>query len=84
MQEINKIFNNIGNAGEDKKYHGYNFSLFQKLKSRASFIQLKPILDIFLRVFSLSNCPQHSLKVPLALIHLAPKCRVSFKVCAQL
>jgi hypothetical protein len=42
-----------------------------KLKSRVSFIQLKPILDIFLRGFSLSSCPQHSLK---ALLLLNPMC----------
>jgi hypothetical protein len=29
------------------------------------YIQLKPILDIFLRDFSLSNCSGHSLKVLL-------------------
>jgi hypothetical protein len=28
-----------------KKYHCSNFFLCQKLKSRVSFIQLKPILD---------------------------------------
>jgi hypothetical protein len=39
--------------------------LSQKLKSRISFIQLKPILDISLHSFSLSSCPQHSLKVLL-------------------
>jgi hypothetical protein len=45
------------------------------------FIQLKPILDIFLLGFSLSSCPQHS---PLALIPFARKSHVSFKVCTQL
>jgi hypothetical protein len=39
----------------------------KKLESRASFIQLKPVLDILLRSFSLSTCPQHSLKVLLLL-----------------
>jgi hypothetical protein len=33
------------------------------LKSMVSFIQLKPILDKFLWGFSLSSCPQHSLKI---------------------
>jgi hypothetical protein len=33
------------------------------MKSRVSYIQLKPILDISLRGFSLSSCPQLSLKV---------------------
>jgi hypothetical protein len=37
----------------------------QKLKPSVSFIQLKPILDIFLRSFGLSGYPQHSLKVLL-------------------
>jgi hypothetical protein len=36
-------------------------------------IQLKPILDIFLSGFSLSSCPQHSLKVFLL---LNPTCLV--------
>jgi hypothetical protein len=49
----------------NKKYHCSNFFLCQKLKSRASFIQLKTILNIFLRGFSLSSCPQHSLKLLL-------------------
>jgi hypothetical protein len=60
-----------------KIYHCGNFFLCQKLKSSVS-IQLKPILDIFLRGFSLSSCPQHSLKVILHYSHL------SFKVCTQL
>jgi hypothetical protein len=37
-------------------------------------------LDIFLRFFSLSSCPQHS---PALLPH-APKSHVSFKVGTQL
>jgi hypothetical protein len=37
-----------------------------------------------LRGFSLSSSPQHSLKALLAVIPLAPKPHVSFKVCAQL
>jgi hypothetical protein len=49
------------------KYHCSNFFLCQKLKSRVSFIQLKPVLDIFLRGFSLFSCPQHSLKLLLLL-----------------
>jgi hypothetical protein len=49
------------------KYHCSNFFLCEKLKSRVSFIQLKPILDIFSPGFSLSSCPQHNLKVLLLL-----------------
>jgi hypothetical protein len=41
--------------------------LCQKLKSRVSFTQLKPILQIFLRSFSLSSCLRHSLEVLLPL-----------------
>jgi hypothetical protein len=37
----------------------------KKLKSRFPFIQIKTILDFFLRGFSISSCPQHSLKVLL-------------------
>jgi hypothetical protein len=37
------------------------------MKSWVSFIQLKPILDISLRGFSLPSCPQHSLRVLLLL-----------------
>jgi hypothetical protein len=48
-----------------KKYTCSKFFLYQKLKSRVSFVQLKPILDLFLRGFNLSSCPQHSLKVLL-------------------
>jgi hypothetical protein len=51
----------------NKKNHCDNLFLCQKLKSRVSFIQLKPVLDIFLRGFSLSSCPQHGLKVLLLL-----------------
>jgi hypothetical protein len=47
---------NMGNVAE-------NFFLCQKLKSRVSSFQLKPILDIFMFGFSLSRCPQHGLKV---------------------
>jgi hypothetical protein len=36
----------------------------QEVEIQVSFIQFKPILDIFLRGFSLSS-PQHSLKVLL-------------------
>jgi hypothetical protein len=38
-------------------------------------IQLKPILDIFLRGFSLSSCPQQSLKV---LLLLNPTCLLKY------
>jgi hypothetical protein len=34
-------------------------------------MQLKPVLDIFLRGFSLSSCPQHRLK---GLLLLNPMC----------
>jgi hypothetical protein len=61
-KEINGKFNNTGSADEKKIYHCSNFFLCQKLKSRVSLIQLKPILDIFLHGFSLSSCPKHSLK----------------------
>jgi hypothetical protein len=40
-----------------------------------TFIQLKPILDIVLRGFSLSGCPQHSLKV---LLLLNPTCLLKY------
>jgi hypothetical protein len=46
-------------------YHYSYLFLCQKLKSMVFLIQLKPVLDIFLRSFSLSSCPQHSLKVLL-------------------
>jgi hypothetical protein len=36
--------------------------LCQKLKSGVSFSHLRPMLDVFLIEFSLSSCPQHSLK----------------------
>jgi hypothetical protein len=49
----------------------------QKLKSSVPFIQIKPILGIFLRGLSLSSCPQKS-ESPLAAIYLAPKSHVSF------
>jgi hypothetical protein len=55
------------------------FLPLSEAEMRVSFIQLMPILDIFLRGFSLSSCSQHSLKRPLA-----PKPHVSFKVCTQL
>jgi hypothetical protein len=58
-----------------RKYHCSNFFLCWKLKSRVSFIQLKPILDILLHGFSLSSCPQHSLKV---LLLLNPMCLLKY------
>jgi hypothetical protein len=38
-------FDNTGSADEnkEKKYHGSNFFLCQKLKSRFSYIQLQPM-----------------------------------------
>jgi hypothetical protein len=36
-------------------------------RTQEAEIQLQPILDIFLRGFSLSSCPQHSPKVLLLL-----------------
>jgi hypothetical protein len=52
------------------------FLNYKKLKSRLFYIQLKPILDIFLRGFSLSSYPQHSTKVLLfeSLLRLNPTC----------
>jgi hypothetical protein len=38
-------------------------------------MQLKPVLDIYLRGFSLSSCPQHSLKV---LVHLNVVCLLKY------
>jgi hypothetical protein len=58
--------------------------LCQKLKSRVSLIHLKPILDIFLRGFSLSSCPQHSLKVLLLYSRLLLNPTCLFKVCTQM
>jgi hypothetical protein len=54
-----------------------------KLKSRVSFIELKPILDIFLHGFSHSSCPQHSLKVllplnPICLLKYVLSCEQNF------
>jgi hypothetical protein len=55
-KQINGKLNNIGSADENKyKYVTAAISFCQKQKSRASFIQLKPIFDIFLRSFSLSE-----------------------------
>lgn len=48
-----------------KKWHCSNFFLCQEMKSRVSFSQLNPILDIFMRGFSLFSCPEQSLKVLL-------------------
>jgi hypothetical protein len=61
-------------------YHCSNSLLCQKLKSRVSFIQLKSILDIFLRGFTLSTQPGNLFD----LILIALKSHVSFKVCNQL
>jgi hypothetical protein len=59
----------------NKKNHYSYLFLCQKLKSRVSLMQLKPILNIFLRSFSLSSCPQHSLKVHLL---LNPTCLLKY------
>jgi hypothetical protein len=53
------------------------------LKSRVSFIWLKPVLNNFLRGVSVSNCHQHSLKVLLllnavCLLKYVLKCEQSF------
>jgi hypothetical protein len=55
----------------NKKNHCSNLFLCQKLKSSVSFIQLKPILYIFLPLTQ-SESP------------LAPKSHVSFKVGTQI
>jgi hypothetical protein len=54
-----------------------------KLKSRVSFVQLKPMLDIVLQDFSLSSCPQHSQKVllllnPMYLLKYVLNCEQNF------
>jgi hypothetical protein len=82
-KQIKAKFNNISNADENKKYHCSNFFFRQKLKSWSPFIQLKPILDIFLRGFSPSSCPQHSLKVllllnPMCLLKYVSSCEENF------
>jgi hypothetical protein len=41
------------------------FLTLSEAEIQVSFIQFKPILDIFLRGFSLSSCPQYHLRVPL-------------------
>jgi hypothetical protein len=79
-KQINgKIIIQVALMKINKKNHCHNIFLGQYLKSRTSFIQLKPILDISLRGFSLSSCPQHSLKV---LLLLNPTRLL--KACAQL
>jgi hypothetical protein len=70
---MNVKLNNIGNDEENQRNITASVSSCQKLKSRISFIQLKPILDIFLRGFSLSTSPQHSLKALLLLNPMCPK-----------
>jgi hypothetical protein len=52
-----------------------NKKISLQLKSRVSFSQMKPILDIFLCGSSLSSCPQHSLKV---LLLLNPTCLLKY------
>jgi hypothetical protein len=73
--QINEKFNNtsisIFSDGNKTKYITAAISSCQKLKSRVSFTQPKPILDIFSRGFSLSSCPQ---------LPLAPKSHLSIKV----
>jgi CRISPR/Cas system CMR subunit Cmr6 (Cas7 group RAMP superfamily) len=62
------------------------YSLFLKTikrKSRVSFVQLKPISNIFLCGFSLFSCPQHSLKVllllnPMCLLKYVLNCKLNF------
>jgi hypothetical protein len=63
-KQINGNFNNIGEAVENElnKCHCSNF-----FHVSGAEIQPKPVLDIFLRGFSLCSCPQHSLKAPLLL-----------------
>jgi hypothetical protein len=66
------------------KNHYSNFFLCQKLKSKVSFIQLKPILRYFLAWFQSLQLPSTQSESALALIPLAPKSHVSFKVFTQL
>jgi hypothetical protein len=68
---------NIDSTDENESHCG-NFIFCQKLKSSVSFIQLKPISNIFLCGLSL-QLPSTQSESPLA-----PKCHVSFKVCTQL
>jgi hypothetical protein len=67
----------------NKKYQCSNFFLCQKLKSRVSFIELKPILGHFLAWFQSLQLPSTQSESPLALIPLAPKSHVSFKARTQ-
>jgi hypothetical protein len=62
-KQINGKCNNIHSSGENKTYLCSNFFLCQKLISSVSFVQLRPMLDIFLRGFDPSSWPRHSLKV---------------------
>jgi hypothetical protein len=63
LEKINGKYNNICSVDE-KKYHCCNFFLCQKLKSRVSFIQLKPILC----GFSFSSCSLKLLSLLLCLL----------------
>jgi hypothetical protein len=58
-----------------KKISLWQFLPLSEAEIHSSFIQLKPVLDIFLHGFSLSSSPQQCEGLP-ALIPLAPKSHV--------
>jgi hypothetical protein len=67
----------------NKKISVQQFLPFQKLKSRAPFIQLKPILGYFLAWFQPLQLPSTQSESFLAVTPLAPKSHLSFKVRVQ-
>jgi hypothetical protein len=68
-----------GSVDENKFKKSLQFFLLLEVEIQGLFIQLKPILGIFLRGFSPSSCPRHSLKVLLLL-----KAMCLFEVFTQL
>jgi hypothetical protein len=80
---VPNIVRAAANKQKKKKNYCSNFFLRQKLKSRASFIQLNPILDITLCGFNLRLFSTES-EGPLAIFPFAAKSHMSFKVRTQL
>jgi hypothetical protein len=89
-KEINGKFDITDTADENKrkKMSLLQFLPLSEAETRVSFIQLKPILGIFLFGFSLSIYPQHSLKAlwlelflllnPVCPLKYVPNCEHNF------
>jgi hypothetical protein len=68
----------------DRKYHCIQFLPVSEAEIQGLLHPAEANLSYFLAWFQSLQLPSTQSESPLALIPLAPKCHVSFKVCTQL